>query len=242
MIQVGLAAPRRALGLTGLVLGAAVLRALLLPLGDLLSTLVFGGCLMAIALREGTAPTLPSPRGGGKFALLSPASGGGKWALLSPASGGGKFALPGFASGGGKWSVLSRASAAGEMGRVRSIFVGLLVGAVLLAPLAAGSFSARGLDGFWTWAALAAMMATLEEIAIRGALFKAWSNEAGPVAAIVAGALVFALIHLPRYGWGAMPLDAAVGLALGGLRALTGRVLPCAVAHTIADWGAWFWA
>ncbi|HEY4871961.1 MAG TPA: hypothetical protein VIJ03_08690, partial [Candidatus Dormibacteraeota bacterium] len=48
MIQVGLAAPRRAIGLTGLILGAALIRALLLPLGDLLSTLVFGGCLLAI--------------------------------------------------------------------------------------------------------------------------------------------------------------------------------------------------
>jgi membrane protease YdiL (CAAX protease family) len=197
VIQVGLAAPRRALGLTGLVLGAAVLRALLLPLGDLPSTLVFGGCLLAIAWLERSAPTLPSPRGGG--------------------------VVPG-------------------VSRVGSVVVGVLVGAVLLAPLTAGSFSARGLDGFWTWAALAALIATLEEIAIRGALFKAWSDEAGPVAAIVAGAVVFALIHLPRYGWGAMPLDAAVGLAIGGLRALTGRVLPCAVAHTIADWGAWFWA
>jgi membrane protease YdiL (CAAX protease family) len=192
VIQVGLAAPRRALGLTGLVLGAAVLRALLLPLGDLPSTLLFGGCLMAIGWAAGGAPSL--------------------------------------ASGGGK------------VGTVGYVVAGVLVGAVLLLPLAAGSLSARGLDGFWTWAALAALIATLEEIAIRGTLFKAWSNEAGPVAAIVAGAAVFALIHLPRYGWGAMPLDAAVGLALGGLRALTGRVLPCAVAHTIADWGAWFWA
>jgi membrane protease YdiL (CAAX protease family) len=199
VIQVGLAAPRRALGLTGLVLGAAVLRSLLLPLGDLPSTLVFGGCLMAIACLERGAPTLPSP-----------------------------------ASGGGE----SR----GLVGMTGSVVAGLLVGAVLLAPLVAGPFSARGLSGFWTWAALAALIATLEEIAIRGALFKSWSDEAGPVAAIVAGAVVFALIHLPRYGWGAMPLDAAVGLALGGLRALTGRVLPCAVAHTIADLGAWFWA
>ena len=195
MIAVGLAAPRRALGLTGLVLGAALIRAALLPLGDLLSTLVFGGCLLAIAWVERTAPTLPSP-----------------------------------ASGGGK------------VGRASSLVAGLVVGAVLLAPLTAGSLSARGLDGFWTWAALAALIATLEEIAIRGALYRRWSYEAGPVAAIVAGAVVFALIHLPRYGWAAMPLDAAVGLALGGLRALTGRVLPCAVAHTVADWGAWFWA
>jgi membrane protease YdiL (CAAX protease family) len=195
VIQVGLAAPRRALGLTGLVLGAALLRALLLPLGDLLSTLVFGGCLLTISWWEGRAPTLPKHVSGG-----------------------------------------------GEASRGRSVVMGLLVGVVLLAPLAAGSLSARGLDGFWTWAALATMIATLEEIAIRGALFRAWSDEAGPLAAIVAGAAVFALIHLPRYGWGAMPLDAAVGLALGGLRALTGRVLPCVVAHTIADWGAWFWA
>jgi membrane protease YdiL (CAAX protease family) len=117
-----------------------------------------------------------------------------------------------------------------------------LVGVVLLVPLTTGSLSARGLDGFWSWAALAALIATLEEIAIRGALYRRWSEEAGPAIAIVAGAVVFALIHLPRYGLSAMPLDAAVGLALGGLRALTGRVLPAAVAHTIADWGAWFWA
>jgi membrane protease YdiL (CAAX protease family) len=197
VIQAGLAAPRRAVGLTGLVLGAAVLRALLLPLGDLPSTLVFGGCLMAIAWLERSAPTLPSPRGGGEVPPVS---------------------------------------------KVGSLAVGLLVGAVLLVPLTAGSLSARGLDGFWTWAALAALIATLEEIAIRGSLYRRWSDEAGPVAASVVGAVVFALIHLPRYGLGAMPLDTAVGLALGGLRALTGRVAPCAVAHTIADWGAWFWA
>jgi len=194
MIQVGLAAPRRAVGLTGLVLGAALIRALLLPLGDLLSTLVFGGCLLTIAWVERTGP----------------ASRGGE----SPAS----------------------------LGILGSLIAGLMVGAVLLVPLTAGSLSGRGLDGFWTWAALAALIATLEEIAVRGALYRRWSDEAGPVAAIVAGAAVFALIHLPRYGLSAMPLDAAVGLALGGLRALTGRVAPCAVAHTIADWGAWFWA
>ena len=205
MIQAGLAAPRRALGLTGLILGASLLRALLLPLGDLLSTLVFGGWLLAVVWVERKAPTLASPASGGRE-LSEPASRGGVW------------------------------------GRARSLVAGVLVGAVLIAPLAAGSISGRGLDGFWTWAALAALIATLEEIAIRGALFKRWSDEAGPVAAIVIGAVVFALIHLPRYGFGAMPLDAAVGLALGGLRALTGRVLPCAVAHTVADWGAWFWA
>jgi len=198
VIQARLAAPRRAIGVSALVLAAALLRAVLLPFGDLLSTTAFAACLLAISWIEAKAPTLPSP-----------------------ASGGGTF----------------------EAGSaIRSILAGLMVGAVLLAPVVTGRLSQRPLADFWSWAAIAAVIATLEETAIRGALYRRWSEEAGPTAAIVAGAAVFALIHLPRYGLSAMPLDAAVGLALGGLRAVTGRVLPCAIAHTIADWGAWFWA
>jgi len=198
VIQVRLAAPGRAARVTLLVLGAALLRALLLPAGDVFSTIVFAGCLLAITLIERSYPP-PRP---------------------SPARGEGDS--PGFST--------------------RAVLAGLATGAVLLVPVMLSPFSGRPLAAFWEWAAIAAVIATLEETAIRGALYQRWSEEAGPLIAIVAGALVFALIHLPRYGLGAMPLDAAVGLALGGLRALTGRVLPCAVAHTIADWGAWFWA
>ncbi len=189
MIQVRLAAPRRAARITVLVLGAAVLRTLLLPAGDLVSTATFGACLLAISWRE---------RG--------------------------------------------RSSSEPHWGRGRALAAGLATGAVLLVPVAAMPLSGRAISAFWEWAAITAVIATLEETAIRGALYQRWTEEAGPAVAIVAGAVVFALIHLPRYGFGAMPLDAAVGLALGGLRALTGRVLPCAVAHTVADWGAWFWA
>jgi len=195
VIQVRLAAPRRAARVTGLILGAALLRALLLPAGDLLSTMAFAACLLGISWFERDPPTLPSP-----------ASGGGK----GPA--------------------------------IKGMLAGLAVGAVLLAPVVSGPFSARPVGAFLPWAAIAALVATLEETSIRGVLYRRLAGEAGTVAAIVVGAAVFALIHLPRYGVGAMPLDAAVGLALGGLRALTGRVLPCAVAHTMADWGAWFWA
>ena len=189
MIQVRLAAPRRAARITGLILGAALLRALLLPAGDLFSTMVFAACLFGIT-----------------------------W-----------FERP-VAANESRW------------GRGRSLVAGLMVGAVLLAPVVSGSFSTRPLSAFVPWAAIAALVATLEETSIRGVLYRRLAGEAGTVAAIVGGAAAFALIHLPRYGLGAMPLDAAVGLALGGLRALTGRVLPCAVAHTLADWGAWFWA
>jgi membrane protease YdiL (CAAX protease family) len=204
VIQVRLAAPRRAARVTGLILGAALVRALLLPLGDLFSTIVFAGCLLAIMWFE-RAPTLPSP-----------ASGGGK---LPRALGG-----------------------VGSLGTAGALVAGLMVGAILLAPVVSGPLSARPVSLFWPWAVIAALIATLEETSIRGVLYRRLEGEAGTVAAIVVGTAVFALIHLPRYGLGAMPLDAAVGLALGGLRALTGRVWPCAVAHTLADWGAWFWA
>jgi membrane protease YdiL (CAAX protease family) len=198
VIQVRLATPRRAARVTGLILAAALLRAILLPFGDAFSTIAFGGCLLAISWLGRDAPTLPSPAGEGKLT--------------------------------------------GALGTGRALVAGLMVGAILLAPVVTGPLSARSLGAFWSWAAIAAVIATLEEISIRGVLYRQWAGEAGTVAAIVAGAAVFALIHLPRYGLAALPLDAAVGLALGGLRALTGRVFPCAVAHTVADWGAWFWA
>jgi len=218
VIQVRLAAPRRAARITGSILGAALVRALLLPLGDLFSTVVFAGCLLAITWFERTSPTLPSPNVSNARLALKRRSRG----PTGPASGAGKLT--------------------GAARSVWALMAGLMVGAILLAPVVSGPLSARPVSLFWPWAVIAAMVATLEETSIRGVLYRRLEGEAGAVAAIVVGAAVFALIHLPRYGLSAMPLDAAVGLALGGLRALTGRVWPCAVAHTVADWGAWFWA
>jgi membrane protease YdiL (CAAX protease family) len=189
VIQARLAAPGRATRITALVLAAALLRALLLPLGDLVSTGLFGACLLAIA-----------------------------------------------------WFERRQVGSEAQWGRAASLLAGILTGVALLAPVTAASLSTRPLADFWTWAAIAALIATLEEGVIRGTLYRRWRDEAGPAAAILAGAIVFAVIHLPRYGLAAMPLDLAVGVALGGLRAASGRVMPAAVAHTIADWGAWFWA
>lgn len=186
MIWAAHAVPRRAAGVTVLVLAAALMRTILLPLGDLVSTVAFAALLLVIVV---------STRG--------------------PATE-------------RRW------------GRGKAVLAGLAVGAVLLVPATGSPLSGRPLAGLWIWAAIAAVVATLEEAAIRGSLYRTWSEETGPGAAIVVGAIVFAAIHLPRYGMGAMPLDFAVGLALGGLRALTGRITPCAIAHTIADWGAWF--
>ena len=137
MIQVRLAAPRRAVRVTGLILAAALLRALLLPLGDALSTIVFGGCLLAISWFE-----------------REPSTGEPRW------------------------------------GRGRSLIAGSMVGAILLAPVVTGPLSARGLGAFWSWAAIAAVIASLEETSIRGVLYRRWAGEAGIVAAIDCGAIV----------------------------------------------------
>ncbi|MDQ6711239.1 MAG: CPBP family intramembrane metalloprotease [Candidatus Dormibacteraeota bacterium] len=174
---------------SGLILAAAALRSLLLPLGDGLSTAAFGICLGGIT-----------------------------------------WAWPHEDFGGDRW------------GRGVSVIAGLCLGVVLVTPLFGSALAGRPLAEFWQWGAIAAAIATLEEVAIRGRLQQCWTQEAGPVAAIVIGAAVFAVIHLSRYGVTAMPLDFAVGLALGGLRAVTGRVMPGALAHVMADWGAWFWA
>jgi membrane protease YdiL (CAAX protease family) len=122
-----------------------------------------------------------------------------------------------------------------------AVAAGVVTGLVLLLPVMGVGPTGRSLAGFWGWGLLVLVVATLEEAVIRGRLQPAWTAEHGPIAGLLAGAAVFALIHLPRYGLGAMPLDFAVGLALGGLRAVTGRVAPCVLAHVIADWGAWFW-
>jgi membrane protease YdiL (CAAX protease family) len=204
------AAPRRAAGLTVAVLLAAIIRSILLPLGELPAAVGFVIALAGLLVLERWPSSsflsyplpYPSPWGRGR---------------VGPAAREAAFPF---------WA-----------GAVAGIATGL----VLLLPVIGAGASGRPLSGFWGWGAAVVVIATLEEVVIRGRLQPAWTAEAGPIAGLVVSAAVFALIHLPRYGMGAMPLDFAVGLALGGLRAVTGRVAPCAIAHVIADWGAWFW-
>jgi len=173
---------------TVLVLCSALLRAMLAPAGDALTSLIFVACLGSILVLEGR----------------------------------------------------SRASEEQRWGRAPSVALGVVAGVLFLFPFTGFGGSGRPLDQFWTWGTGIAIIAMLEEAVIRGPLQRYWTQEAGAATGILASALTFALIHLPAYGTLALPLDFAVGLALAGLRAITGRILPCAVAHVIADWGAWF--
>lgn len=90
------------------------------------------------------------------------------------------------------------------------------------------------------WTPIVTVVAVAEEAVFRGVLFDAVRAWGGDGWALVATTALFALIHLPLHGVGALPLDLAVGLLLGGLRIVSGGVLAPAVAHVIADLaGGW---
>jgi hypothetical protein len=126
--------------------------------------------------------------------------------------------------------------------------IGVLVGVVGAAVLCLPAASTRLADtaplgagprvGFLGWAAVVAVVATAEEIFLRGTLFRLLERF-GLVLAIGVPALAFAALHVPLYGWDAAPLDLAVGVWLGALRAVTGTWAAPATAHVLADWAAW---
>jgi hypothetical protein len=145
-------------------------------------------------------------------------------------------ALLGLAAAGG-WRVRRWRSAADA---ARAVALGVAGGAVLAAtalvgphpswaPILAGSFP------FWPWAAATVLVAAAEEALLRGALFDELLARHGVLVAVAATSLVFALLHVPVYGWSAVPLDLGVGLLLGGLRLVSGGVAAPAIAHALAD-------
>lgn len=133
--------------------------------------------------------------------------------------------------------------------RPRSIVAGVAVAGLLLAPglwLRASGHPTRldlfGLGFYLPLVPALLWIAPAEELFLRGLLQPAIRQAAGPGAAIAVVAVLFAMIHLPAYGWNAMPLDLGVGLLLGWLREELHSVTACLAAHTLADLGAWFLA
>ncbi len=95
-------------------------------------------------------------------------------------------------------------------------------------------------NGFARWALVVTVVAVAEELFLRGALYDAVAGRAGENAAIAVGAVAFALLHVPLYGWQVLALDLVVGLIFGELRRRTGTAAAPAVAHVGADLAAWF--
>jgi membrane protease YdiL (CAAX protease family) len=93
---------------------------------------------------------------------------------------------------------------------------------------------------FGPWAAITVLVAFGEEAVLRGAMFDAAQEAGGLVVAIVISSVLFALIHVPLYGWHVVPLDLAVGVWFAGLRLVSGRVAAPAIAHALADLATWW--
>jgi membrane protease YdiL (CAAX protease family) len=126
-------------------------------------------------------------------------------------------------------------------GSVRTVLIGLGGAGVLLAPVAIqAGIGIHPAAPYLPWAAATAVVATAEEAFLRGALFDALSRWRGVNVAVIGGAIAFALLHVPLYGWHAVPLDLAVGLLLGALRLLAGTWTAPAIAHVAADLGGWW--
>jgi membrane protease YdiL (CAAX protease family) len=93
---------------------------------------------------------------------------------------------------------------------------------------------------FAPWVGVTVVVATAEELVLRGALFDELDARLGTLGAVVLTSVAFALMHVPLYGWHVVPLDLGVGLWLAGLRLATGGIAAPAIAHTIADLATWW--
>jgi membrane protease YdiL (CAAX protease family) len=127
---------------------------------------------------------------------------------------------------------------------LRAVVLGLGGLVLVCAPVALQhALSAQplyGTQGFGRWAAAVVVVATAEEVFLRGALYEATAHVWGASAAVVLGAVCFAGLHVPLYGWHVLPLDLAVGLVLGGLRQGAGTAAAPAITHVGADLVGWF--
>jgi membrane protease YdiL (CAAX protease family) len=124
----------------------------------------------------------------------------------------------------------------------RAAALGLAGVAILVLPvlLTHGIGTVRPGGSYATWAVATTAVASAEEAFLRGALYDAVRRARGVDAAVLVGALAFAALHVPLYGWKALPLDFAVGLLLGALRVISGTWTAPAVAHVGADLVGWW--
>jgi membrane protease YdiL (CAAX protease family) len=131
----------------------------------------------------------------------------------------------------------TRTAALGIAGAAVLLAAPLLLQLRTTTPLHLGSPA----TGFPLWAAVITLVAVAEEALLRGALMTAMlRGGARPEHAVAIAAIAFALLHVPLYGWIALPLDLAVGVWLGGLRLRGGGAGAPAVAHTLADIATWW--
>ena len=116
----------------------------------------------------------------------------------------------------------------------------LLVAAWLSTRGAGFTHLHAGSPGLAEWSLVVVLVAVAEEALLRGVMFTTLTEWRGAWTALIVTSIAFALMHVPMYGWQAVPIDISVGLFLGGLRAVSGSVTAPAIAHAVADLaGGW---
>jgi membrane protease YdiL (CAAX protease family) len=136
---------------------------------------------------------------------------------------------------------MHRLSVAGAVGVAFGV---ALVGLAVLGPALAGVTAVPGIGRpaapFLSWVGVTIIVASAEEMLLRGVLLDRIHRAGGLVPAVILTSAVFALMHVPLYGWHVVPLDFAVGLGLAGLRLTTRSLIAPAAAHTVADLATWW--
>jgi len=83
-------------------------------------------------------------------------------------------------------------------------------------------------------AALSVLAAVAEEALFRGAAFRLLERR-GMVLAAAGSAVLFALVHVPAYGWSAFPVDLGAGVLFSWQRFASGRWSVPAATHAAAN-------
>jgi membrane protease YdiL (CAAX protease family) len=117
---------------------------------------------------------------------------------------------------------------------------GALIGLALVARLAGPGIAVAPAAPFLPWVGVTVIVASGEELLLRGAIFTAVERAGGVALAVALTSVAFALMHVPLYGWHVVPLDLGVGIFLGGLRLAGGGWSGPAIAHAIADLATWW--
>ena len=130
--------------------------------------------------------------------------------------------------------------------RPAALVIGL-AGAALLVGLAMGASQLAGQPlqlvpktQFAPWALITIVVASAEELVLRGVLFDSLRHATDLTIAVIVTSAAFALMHVPLYGWHVVPLDLGVGVFLAGLRLTSGSVAAPAIAHIVADLATWW--
>jgi membrane protease YdiL (CAAX protease family) len=114
----------------------------------------------------------------------------------------------------------------------RSIVLGIGLAGVAAAALAAGRPVAFPSTA---WAIPLALLAAVAEEALLRRVLYARLQPAGTTVAIGVTAVLFALLHVPLYGWAAFPVDLGAGLLLSWQRWASGTWTVPAGTHAAAN-------